>query len=60
MLCKGHAGFGRRLGETHQRKRWQGAPGRPHLHSELDYVPPAEYEALHAMTRPVTAPLKTS
>jgi hypothetical protein len=26
----GHAGFGRRLGETHQRKRWQGAPSRPH------------------------------
>jgi putative transposase len=30
------------------------------LHGELDHVPPAEYEALHAMTRPVTAPLKTS
>jgi|GEM_PF-3730578 hypothetical protein len=22
----GHAGFGRQPGETHQRKRWQGAP----------------------------------
>jgi putative transposase len=30
------------------------------LHGELGYVPPAEHEALHAMTRPVTAPLKTS
>ena len=30
------------------------------LHGELGHVPPAEYEALHAMTHPVTAPLKTS
>ncbi len=30
------------------------------LHGELSHVPPAEYEALHAMTHPVTAPLKTS
>jgi putative transposase len=30
------------------------------LHGELDHVPPAEHEALHAMTHPVTAPLKTS
>lgn len=30
------------------------------LHGELGHVPPAEHEALHAMTRPVTAPLKTS
>ena len=30
------------------------------LHGELDHVPPVEYEALHAMTQPVTAPLKTS
>ncbi len=30
MLSNGHAGFGRRPGETHQRKRWQGAPSRPH------------------------------
>ncbi len=30
------------------------------LHGELGHVPPAEYEALPAMTRPVTAPLKTS
>ena len=29
------------------------------LHGEPGHVPPAEYEALHAMTRPVTAPLKT-
>jgi putative transposase len=29
------------------------------LHGELGHVPPAEYEALHAMTRTVTAPLKT-
>ena len=26
----GHAGFGRRLGETHRWKHRQGAPGRPH------------------------------
>lgn len=25
------------------------------LHGELGHVPPAEYEALHAMTQPVTA-----
>ncbi|PSK54498.1 hypothetical protein B0E53_07086 [Micromonospora sp. MH33] len=30
------------------------------LHGELGHVPPAEHEALHAMTQPVTAPLKTS
>ncbi len=30
------------------------------LHGELGHVPPVEYEALHAMTQPVTAPLKTS
>ena len=30
------------------------------LHGELGHVPPAEHEALHAMTNPVTAPLKTS
>jgi putative transposase len=30
------------------------------LHSELGHAPPAEHEALHAMTHPVTAPLKTS
>ncbi|OKI77054.1 integrase [Micromonospora sp. CB01531] len=30
------------------------------LHGELGHVPPAEYEALHAMTHPVTAPLETS
>ncbi|GGM68058.1 putative transposase for insertion sequence element IS986/IS6110 [Micromonospora sonchi] len=30
------------------------------LHGELKHVPPTEYEALHAMTQPVTAPLKTS
>jgi putative transposase len=29
------------------------------LHGELDHVPPAEYEALHAMTHPVTATLET-
>lgn len=29
------------------------------LHGELGHVPPAEYEALHAMTHPVTAPLAT-
>ena len=26
-----HAGFGRRLGETHRQQRRQGAPSRPHL-----------------------------
>lgn len=30
MLGNGHAGFGRRSGETHQQQCWQGAPGRPH------------------------------
>lgn len=30
------------------------------LHGELGHVPPAEHEALHAMTQPVIAPLKTS
>lgn len=30
------------------------------LHGELGHVPPAEHEALHAMTHPVTEPLKTS
>ncbi|WP_221623153.1 integrase core domain-containing protein, partial [Micromonospora globispora] len=30
------------------------------LHGELGHVPPAEHEALHAMTHPVSAPLKTS
>jgi putative transposase len=29
------------------------------LHGELGHVPPAEYEALHAMTHPVTAILET-
>jgi len=30
------------------------------LHGELGHVPPTEYEALHAMTQPVTVPLETS
>ncbi|MBM7494049.1 putative transposase [Micromonospora luteifusca] len=30
------------------------------LHSELGHIPPAKHEVLHAMTHPVTAPLKTS
>lgn len=30
------------------------------LHGELGHVPPAEYEALHAMTHPVTASLETN
>jgi putative transposase len=30
------------------------------LHGELGHLPPAEYEALHAMTQSVTATLKTS
>lgn len=29
------------------------------LHGEIGHLPPAEYEALHAMTHPVTATLKT-
>jgi Helix-turn-helix of DDE superfamily endonuclease len=36
VLSNGHAGFGRRPGETHQRKRWQGAPSRPHHPQEYD------------------------
>ncbi|MDT7782039.1 MAG: putative transposase [Pseudonocardiales bacterium] len=30
------------------------------LHGELRHMPPAEYEALHAMTHPVTATLETN
>jgi putative transposase len=30
------------------------------LHGELGHVPPAEYEALHTMTHPITATLETS
>ena len=30
------------------------------LHGQLGHIPPAEHEALHAMTQPVTASLKTS
>ena len=30
------------------------------LHGELGHLPPAEYEALHAMTHPVTANLETN
>jgi len=30
------------------------------LHGELGHIPPAEYEALHAMTQPVTATLETN
>jgi putative transposase len=30
------------------------------LHGELEHVPPAEYEALHTMTHPVTATLETN
>ncbi|WP_189225970.1 IS3 family transposase [Saccharothrix coeruleofusca] len=30
------------------------------LHGELGHLPPAEYEALHAMTHPVTATLETN
>jgi len=30
------------------------------LHGELGHVPPVEYEALPAMTRPITATLETS
>jgi transposase len=40
-----HAGFGRRLGETHRWKHRQGAPGRPHWHV-LEAVP--EFELLLA------------
>ncbi|WP_425565664.1 integrase core domain-containing protein [Pilimelia columellifera] len=29
------------------------------LHGELDHTPPAEHEALHAMTQPITATLET-
>ena len=32
VLGNGHAGCGRRLGETHRWKHRQGAPGRPHFH----------------------------
>jgi len=33
-----HGGCGRRLGETHRRKRRQGAPGRPHLVPTRDHT----------------------
>jgi hypothetical protein len=32
VLGNGHAGCGRRLGETHRWKHRQGAPGRPHYY----------------------------
>ena len=39
MRGNAHVRFGRRSGETHQPKRWQGAPGRSHLANKfLDEV----------------------
>ena len=37
MRGDAHGGCGRRLGETHRRKRRQGAPGRPHLVPTRDH-----------------------
>jgi len=34
----GHAGCGRRLGETHRWKHRQGAPGRPHYYLLEDHL----------------------
>ncbi len=38
MLGNGHAGFGRRSGETHQQQCWQGTPGRPHRRERKHHV----------------------
>jgi hypothetical protein len=40
VLCEGHAGFGRRLGETHRWKHQRGAPSRPHPHRALQLEAP--------------------
>jgi len=39
VLGNGHAGFGRRPGETHQWQHRQGAPGRPHRHQGKCPIP---------------------
>ena len=49
MLSNGHAGFGGRSGETHQRKRRQGAPGRPNIAEGKTHK-----EALRALKRQVS------
>jgi hypothetical protein len=49
VLSNGHAGFGGRSGETHQRKRRQGAPGRPNLAEGKTHK-----EALRALKRRIS------
>jgi hypothetical protein len=49
VLSNGHAGFGGRSGETHQRKRRQGAPGRPNLAEGQTHK-----EALRALKRRIS------
>jgi transposase len=44
----GHGGCGRRLGETHRRKRRQGAPGRPHFHALCEAEHPLEILLVNA------------
>ncbi|MEV6536004.1 hypothetical protein AB0M86_41645 [Streptomyces sp. NPDC051639] len=57
MLGNGHAGFGRRFGETHQQQCWQGAPNRPHItqgkrHTQaLLYLARRRVDVLFAMLR---------
>ena len=49
-----HAGFGRRLGETHRWKHRQGAPGRPHFHAlcETDTLEVVLVNARHVKNVP--------
>ena len=49
-----HAGFGRRLGETHRWKHRQGAPGRPHFHAlcEADTLEVVLVNARHVKNVP--------
>jgi transposase len=49
-----HAGFGRRLGETHRGKHRQGAPGRPHFHAlcEADTLEVVLVNARHVKNVP--------
>jgi len=48
----GHAGCGRRLGETHRRKHRKGAPGRPHYYLLEDHLALTLVNAREAKTVP--------
>ena len=54
VLGNGHAGCGRRLGETHRWKHRQGAPGRPHFHAlcETDTLEVVLVNARHVKNVP--------